>query len=78
MATLAALNLRVYQELLPLTKRAYDLDHQVSLALRHFDDDRERAVLSLCHCLSTALKLEEELPPELARIMKIAESESPG
>jgi hypothetical protein len=78
MAIVAALNLDVYRELLPLAQRLYDLDHKVMLALRHIDDDKERAVLSLCDCLRESLKLEHELPPELARIMKIAESKSLG
>ena len=78
MAMLAALNLRVYEELLPLARRVYDLDHQVGLALRHFSEDQEAGVRFLRHCFREALQLEHELPPELARIMKVAESESPG
>jgi hypothetical protein len=82
MAMLAALNLRVYEELLPLARRVYSLDHQVGLALRHFSEDQredqEAGVRSLRHCFREALQLEHELPPELARIMKVADSESPG
>jgi hypothetical protein len=77
MASVAALNLRVYEELQPLARRLYDLDHHVSLALRQFGDDREKTVQSLRDCLRESLVLERDLPEELERIMKVAESESP-
>jgi hypothetical protein len=78
MAAVAALNLRVYQELRPLMQEVYDLEEHIALALRGVNArrDRDAAMLRLRDGLRKAYALERRLPPELARIMEIAQSES--
>jgi hypothetical protein len=74
-ATVAGLNLRVYQELRPIMDRLYDLDARTAVALRQIEGDQDAAVQSLRNCWAEARELEKTLPPDLARIMEIAQSQ---
>ena len=75
MAMVAALNLRVWRELRSVMQRVYDLEGLVASKLRQVSADRNAAIRALQEYLPKAQQLEQDLPPELARIMEIAESE---
>jgi hypothetical protein len=75
MATVARLNLRVYEELRPIMQGLYDLDARTAVALRQIKADQEAAIRSLRDLWAEARALEMTLPPELARIMQIAQSQ---
>jgi hypothetical protein len=75
MATVAGLNLGVYKELRPIMQRLYDLDVRTAAALRHIKADQEAALQSLQDCWAEASQLVTTLPPELARIMQVAQSQ---
>jgi hypothetical protein len=75
MAMVAALNLRVWRELWPVMQRVYDLEGLVAIELRQVSADRNAAIRALQEYLPKAYQLEKDLPPQLARIMEMAESE---
>lgn len=75
MAMIAALNLRVYQELRPLILEVYRVSDAVAVALHQLESGREQAIQSLRGLLPRIAKLDGTLQPGLERIMQIAESE---
>ena len=75
-AVVAALNLTIYEELNPLVQRLYDLEHNVAAALHRLGTDREATIAMLQRYLDAVLDVEEDLPRELARTMKLAKQQS--
>lgn len=68
LAMVAALDLRTHEALRTIIDRVYNTEERVALALLRADDQQ-----SLIDLLPEVNKMEREFPPELARVMNIAE-----
>ncbi len=75
LAVVASLSLTVYEELQPLVHRLFVLDKHVSTAVVKLRDDRAGAIASLRTLLDDVDELQDSLPAELNRVMKVALSE---
>ena len=78
MAMVAALNLEIYEQLQPILSDLLNLDEEVATALARIRTDRTAAIEAIGNYLEPAYKLEKQLPPELARILKAANIGWPG
>jgi hypothetical protein len=76
MAMTASLSLAVYDEMRPILSGLYSLEERVAMALRKIKSDRPVAIEELISCGSEAETLRDDLPPELNRIMMLAETTS--
>lgn len=76
MAMTASLNLSIYEEMRSTLSKLYDLESRVGAAIRKIGSDRSTAVQELHGCRSEAVTLRDDLPPELNRIMTLAETTS--
>lgn len=77
MATVASLNLNVYEEMQRLCKRLYDLDATVAVSLRA-SRTSEHAHHELERGWEEARELERVLPQQVAHFMVAAETSSEG
>lgn len=74
-AMTASLNLDIYEQLRPLLNILYDLESRAAVALREFVATRSPAATAeLRICKIEAMRIRETLPPELNRIMELAET----
>ncbi len=74
-ATVASLDLAVYEELRPLLRQVYELEETVALALHSgatIGGRQQASLVALAELQPAVTRLERTLPPELARIMKAA------
>ncbi|WP_432871738.1 hypothetical protein [Microbispora rosea] len=74
LAVVASLSLTVYEQLQPLVHRLFVLDKHVSIAIGEFRKDRAAAVGALSNLIDDVNKVQDRLPPELNRIMQLAQS----
>jgi hypothetical protein len=74
MAMTASLNLQIYEEMRPVLSKLYKIESQIGSAIREKGSDRSAATQVLRTCRSDAVTLRDELPPELNRIMMLAET----
>jgi hypothetical protein len=74
MAMTASMNLSVYEEMRPILSNLYDLEERVGAAIRKLETERSVAIQELRDCRPRAEQLRDELPPELHRIMNLAET----
>jgi len=74
MTLTASLNLQAYEEMRPILKNLYDLEARTGKALRNFVLRRSPATIEELHvCKAETAKMLDTLPPELSRIMALAE-----
>lgn len=73
MAMTASLSLPAYEEMRPVLAKLYKLEARVGAAIRKIGAERSGAVQELDACRSEAVTLRDDLPPELNRIMSLAE-----
>jgi hypothetical protein len=74
MAMTASLSLLAYEEMRPILSNLYDLEGRVGEAIRKVETERSVAIQELRDCRPKAEELRDELPPELNRIMNLAET----
>jgi hypothetical protein len=70
----ARLSLTVYEQLQPLGHGLFVLDKHASIAIGNLRNDRETAVEALGSLIDDVNDVQDRLPAELNRIMKLAES----
>jgi hypothetical protein len=73
-AMAASLSLRAYEELKPILSQLYELEIRVGGAIRRMASDRPAAIEELRECKSEAGRMRDSLPPQLHRIMALAEA----
>jgi hypothetical protein len=79
MAMTASLNLPAYDEMRPILTKLYDLEARVGRAIRRVGSDHHSAAIQeLITYGSETATLRDELPPELYRIMTLAETVGKG
>jgi len=71
LAVVASLNFAVYEELQPLVHRLFVIDRHVSTAVVGLRDDRARAIAALGEILDDVNELQDRLPVELNRVMRL-------
>jgi hypothetical protein len=71
LAVVASLSFPVYEQLQPLVHELFVLDKHVSTAVVRLPDDRDGAIAALAECLEDVNKLQDRLPAELSRVMKV-------
>ncbi len=74
LAVVASLSLTVYEQLQPLVHRLFVLDKHVSIAIGNLRNDRGTAVEALSSLIDEVNDVQDRLPLELNRIMKLAQS----
>ncbi len=72
LAVVASLSFTVYEELQPIVHRLFVIDKHVSTAVVRLRDDQAGAVASLRGLLDDVNELQDSLPAELNRVMKLA------
>lgn len=77
-ATVAGLNVRLYDELRPISRSLQKLDDTVCAALRDLLDDRPRAVSALAECHASMVELDDFIPAKIAEVMRAAECTAEG
>lgn len=70
----AGLSLVVYEEMRPILSTLYELEERVGAAIQKVETERSAAIRELRDCKPKAEELRDELPPELNRIMNLAET----
>jgi hypothetical protein len=74
LAVVASLSLSVYEQLQPLVHRLFVLDKHVSMAIGNLRNDRGAAVEALSSLIDEVNNVQDRMPPELHRIMTLAQS----
>jgi hypothetical protein len=71
LAVVASLSFTVYEELQPLVHRLFVIDKHVSTAVVRLRGDQAGAIASLGGLLDDVNELQDSLPAELNRVMKL-------
>lgn len=74
LAMVAALDLRIYEDLRKEIDRFYDIEGRVTIVLRKIETDRQATVDAVAAFLPAIDELLDTVPRELARIMAAAEA----